>query len=328
VASGDVFFPFNAVAIGVAPNVNYDREFDAADFADYFGTFLGTGVYPNPSSNFRVSSLNNNFTLTIGAGRAFVIGYYARIKENATLVVTAPEPVNRRIDSIVLRLNLIDRGFNLLCVKGTPAGSPVAPALVRNDDYYDIRLAEVSVRAGAASILSSDITDTRPLNAVCGWVTGLVTQVDTTALFDQYASYYNQKKAEYDQLLADQKTAGTTQLTNQQTAFDTAQSQRAANYAAWRAAVDAELQTYTMFNFDNWAAFSFTTIELTFPTGKMRNEMFITGSSPKKMIAYRETDWATMSTREVVYAADGVTIIRDKTKPLEFLPGVIRSVIT
>ena len=209
-----------------------------------------------------------------------------------------------------------------------PPARRQVPALVRNNDIWDIRLAEVSVRAGAASILTSDITDTRLNGAVCGTVAGVVAQPNFSAIFDQYQSFYNQKKAEYDALLANQTTAGQTQLNNQQTTFNTQLNSQKTNYEAWRAAVDAELQTYVTFNFDNWAAFQFTTVETTFPTGKMRKEMFVTGSSPKRMIAYRETTWATMATREVVYASNGATVIRDRTRTTTFTSGTIRSVIS
>jgi hypothetical protein len=85
---------------------------------------------------------------------------------DATVVlsVTTADPTNPRIDRVCLTVNdayytgAINNAV-LQVVAGTPAGSPVAPALPANS----ISLATVAVGAGATSITTANITDTRVL---------------------------------------------------------------------------------------------------------------------------------------------------------------------
>jgi hypothetical protein len=81
-----------------------------------------------------------------------------------TLTVTTADPTNPRIDRVVatVRDAYYTGALNnviLQVVAGTPAGSPVAPALPANS----ITLATVAVGAGATAITNANITDTRVL---------------------------------------------------------------------------------------------------------------------------------------------------------------------
>ena len=326
-AVGDVFFPFNAVAIGVAPNVTYDRSFDAADFAAYFASFVGTGVYPNPSTNYKVNSLNNNLTLTVTTGMAFINGYYAHMTQNTTMTVAAPDTVYRRIDSVILRLDLVNRGFALMCVKGTPAGSPVAPVLVRNSDNYDIRLAEVSVRAGTVSILTSDITDTRQNNSVCGFVQGLITQVDTTDIYNQYQTYLNAQVTAWN-------TLWNTTKNNQDAAWNAQMAQEANDYANWKATLEAwkdltvtQLATAVQFVFDNEAAYpgTYKTFDDSV-TDQIIEEIHYTSGGA--LFARRTTVFnadGSITITELVYYPGATTIFRNVRVTITFPSGKPRT---
>jgi len=83
---------------------------------------------------------------------------------DATVVlsITTADPTNPRIDRVCLTVNdaYYTGALNnavLQVVAGTPAGSPVAPALPANS----ISLATVAVGAGATAITNANITDTR-----------------------------------------------------------------------------------------------------------------------------------------------------------------------
>ena len=60
----------------------------------------------------------------------------------------------------------------------------------REPFIYDLALATVRVQSNATSIYNYDIVDTRADTQLCGWVTGLIEQVDTTTLFNQWQSAY------------------------------------------------------------------------------------------------------------------------------------------
>lgn len=79
-----------------------------------------------------------------------------------TLTVTTADPTNPRIDRVVVTVRdaYYSGAFNdviFQIVAGTPAGSPVAPAIPANS----ISLATIAVAAAATQINAGDITDTR-----------------------------------------------------------------------------------------------------------------------------------------------------------------------
>jgi len=93
------------------------------------------------------------------------MGTYVSYNDAATVVaITTANPTNPRIDLICATVNdayYTGSTNNVVfqVIAGTPAGSPVAPALPANS----ISLATVDVAAGALSIVTGNITDTRVL---------------------------------------------------------------------------------------------------------------------------------------------------------------------
>jgi len=70
--------------------------------------------------------------------------------------------------------------------------------LQRDADAYELGLADIYVSAGVTSISQSNITDLRLDTDVCGVVTGTIEQVNTTTLFNQYQTWLQEKKNQYD----------------------------------------------------------------------------------------------------------------------------------
>jgi hypothetical protein len=93
------------------------------------------------------------------------MGTYVGYNDAATVVaITTANPTNPRIDLICATVNdayYTGSTNNVVfqVIAGTPAGSPVAPTLPANS----ISLATVDVAAGALSIVTGNITDTRVL---------------------------------------------------------------------------------------------------------------------------------------------------------------------
>lgn len=111
-------------------------------------------------------------TVTVASGWAAVIGttqanmgaYVAYNDASEVLTVTASDPTNPRIDLVCVTIQdaYYSGAYNdviFQVVAGTPAGSPVAPALPANS----LSLATISVAAAASSISNANITDTRTL---------------------------------------------------------------------------------------------------------------------------------------------------------------------
>lgn len=204
----------------------YDRVYLASQFAAYFASFIGNGVYANKSNKLQVVERDTKgMAVDVLSGQGWINGYWYENTDVMSLPIDIADGVLNRIDSIVLRLGFAERDMWLAVKKGTPATSPSAPELLRNADYYELQLATISIPASSIKIVQSQITDTRLNNEVCGWVTGVVDQIDTTTLFDQFNTYFNEFKAIHEQSYKDwtdeQKAAYVNWITSRQNQFDT-----------------------------------------------------------------------------------------------------------
>ena len=161
-----------------------DRVYMAEDWAQYFAQFIGNGVYANPATSMQVRAVSG-LIVRISAGSCFINGYtgYADGTDILTLNYGSGLP---RIDRIVLRLDLVARSIYPVVIMGAAAESPVPPNIVRNNSVYDLCIAQISVAANSTSVSQASITDMRSNSSVCGFVAGLINQIDTTDLFLQY----------------------------------------------------------------------------------------------------------------------------------------------
>ncbi len=196
---------------------SYDRTYSSADVAAYFASFIGNGVYANPANQLKVSPANGKMAVNVAPGKAWINGYFYELSDSAKeLAIATGNANNPRIDKVVCSLNLSNRLIELKVIQGAASANPQPPAHSREDEVFDLVLAEVAVAAGAVELSAEDITDKRPDNTVCGFVTGVVEQIDTTGLFSQYDAEFN-SWFEGIQGILDKDTAGN--LANQITAI-------------------------------------------------------------------------------------------------------------
>jgi len=179
----------------------FDRAQGAEFIADMFASIWGSGVYPNPSNNLQVMERDDSqFGVKVMPGKTWIQGRFGKEIEITNFEFDAASATASRIDIIVAELNKPDREISLKYIKGLPADTPVPPDLVRTSDIYQICLAQCSVRRNAASINQSDILDTRSNTELCGYVSGVITQVDTQTLFNQYLAKMNELNALLEEL--------------------------------------------------------------------------------------------------------------------------------
>lgn len=177
---------FDAVDLGGG---EYDREYSAATFAHYFSLLVKNGVFPDPSTGMQVkASSNPDMHVSIQPGNGWVNGYYITVSDNAPEILTVPtaNPSLSRIDSVIMGLNYVEREIQLYIKSGAVSSSPSAVSLQRDNDLYEMELAQITVAAGVASISQANITDMRQNTSRCGIVKGTIDQIDTTDLFAQY----------------------------------------------------------------------------------------------------------------------------------------------
>lgn len=177
---------FDAVDLGGG---EYDREYSAAVFAHYFSLLVKNGVFPDPSTGMQVkASASPDMHISVQPGSGWVNGYYITVPENGPELLTVPtaNPSLSRIDSVIMGLNYVEREIQLYIKSGAVSASPSAVSLQRDNDLYEMELAQITVAAGVASIYQANITDMRQNTSRCGIVKGMIDQIDTTDLFAQY----------------------------------------------------------------------------------------------------------------------------------------------
>lgn len=177
----------------------YDRVYLAQHFAAYFASFIGNGVFAEHANQLQVMALPTpQMQILVEKGQGFINGYWYENTSDMILSIDVADGVLNRIDSVVLRFGTTERNIWLAVNKGTPAINPSPPAITRSADYYELQLATINVKAGSIKITQSQISDTRMDRTVCGWVTGVVKQLDTTNLFNQFETYFSEFKSFYE----------------------------------------------------------------------------------------------------------------------------------
>ncbi len=177
-----------------------ERHYTADEFAEYFRQLISSGIF-NGGTNLQVTCSGTNMNLSILPGYAWLQGYLYKIDtEPLTLTLDAADPTLDRIDRVVIRLDkrLEHRYVKAFILKGTPAETPLAPVITRDENIYELSLAQVRVIGGKSFIEGGEITDERLNTQVCGLANSLVT-ADTTEIFNQFQAWYNSRTTQYQE---------------------------------------------------------------------------------------------------------------------------------
>lgn len=180
-----------AITFGFFNSVNDDRLYNAETFNTYFeGLISQNGVYENVGDCLAVAAGSDGLTVTVGEGKAIVNSHWVKLSAVETLTLATAHNLFSRYDMITLRWNATTRDITLQAVTGTPASTPVRPTPTVNDTIVEIALAYVLVPANATALTTGNIYDQRANTAVCGYITGLIKQVDIEDLFEQYEARF------------------------------------------------------------------------------------------------------------------------------------------
>lgn len=181
-------FPFNSVS--------GDRKYKAEDFRAYFAQLIGNGVIMSRADALKVREGGGmNVTLSIGGAWLEGAGYINT--SDLTFTLDTADGALSRIDRMVIRNDYADRRTYAAVKKGAYSAQPVAAGLQRDADAYEIAVADILVAKGVVSITQSVITDIRLNSSLCGIVTGLIEQADTTEIFNQFEAYFEEFKRAY-----------------------------------------------------------------------------------------------------------------------------------
>lgn len=216
----------------------YDRVYVAEEFAKYFSLFVGTGVFVQPASQLMVTQADTaSMKVKVKAGNAFINGYWYNNSSALQFDVPNANGALDRWDAIMVRHDFIGREARLSYVTGTPAITPSKPQPERTQDAYEICLAHIFVGRGVLKIVDANITDTRPDSSLCGYVKGLVETVNTTDLFAQFRSAFNQffesGSSEYNSFVESVKTQYDSTVSEYFTKYNTLYLNNQASFNSW-----------------------------------------------------------------------------------------------
>ena len=146
-----------------------DRKYSALEWREYFSRLIHNGLIQNAANECQVKpQAVPNKTVYVDTGVVFINGAMRVLDAPVTLAVAENTSGNPRIDRVVARLDEADRTIEFAVKQGTPAGSPVAPALTKTEGVYELGLADLTLANGYSTITSGAISDKRWDVSLCG----------------------------------------------------------------------------------------------------------------------------------------------------------------
>lgn len=173
---------FNALESGGT----YDRVYDANDFAEYFALFIGNGVFADPMNQLKVVP-KSGLTVTLKKGNAFIDGYWYKLSEDMDFTLSPNGTSYAITDVIAVTLDKTNRAIT---AKKKERVSSIIP--VNDGVVHELIVASISLGVGVSSITEGMITDQRPYEDYCGFVTGTVDQIDAGEMFTQLEAQFNE----------------------------------------------------------------------------------------------------------------------------------------
>lgn len=171
------------------------REYQANDIADYWNSFLSTGlISDNGEPQLKVVAEGTNRIIEIQKGRALIDGHLY-LNDSTKLKIEEPDALYDRIDRVVIRYDntIKNRFIKAFVLRGETSENPIPPQLTRGGDIYELSLAQIRVVGGKSFIEQKDIVDERLKEDVCGLASSLVSV--PTSIFDELFKEYMDKIA-------------------------------------------------------------------------------------------------------------------------------------
>lgn len=205
-----------SVNCGFFDAVNYDRTYSADDMNKPYSRVLADGVFATntgtPSTDLQVSSAGSGMKITVQKGQGIFASKW--FENPSAIIITVPNNTTLypRFDSVIAQVDKRTSGRvgNIVYRTGTASSNPQYPAINTVANVVEYALAYIYVAAGANTINNDAITDLRGSSS-CPWVTGLIQQVDTSTLWNQfqaaYAQQYNQFTNDYETYVEEQREA-------------------------------------------------------------------------------------------------------------------------
>lgn len=177
---------------GFFNSVNGDRLYNAQQMSEIFEGLITDGVYESVGNKMAVQP-NSGMTIQIATGRGWFGKHWVNNDSEYTLTLAQSDVILNRYVAVCIKVDDTDavRDAVPYLKYSEFATTPVKPSMIRTETVKEYCLAYIYIKAGATAITASDIIDTRADESLCGWVTGLIEQLSTATLFEQFTAIFN-----------------------------------------------------------------------------------------------------------------------------------------
>ena len=176
---------------GFFNSVNGDRVYNAQQMSEIFEGLITDGVYESVANKMAVQP-NSGMTVQIATGRGWFNRHWVNNDSAYLTTLEASDVTLNRYCAVCIRVDDSDSGR-----KAEPylkysefATNPVKPTMTRSETVNEYCLAYIYIKARAEVITAADIEDTRANESLCGWVTGLIEQLNSATLFEQFTDIF------------------------------------------------------------------------------------------------------------------------------------------
>lgn len=204
-----------AVNAGFFDAVNSDRTYSADQMNNPYKRLISNGVFATPqgtpSTDLLVQSAGNGMNIVVNPGNGIFADKWFENPTTISIVVPSNTGIVPRRDSVIVQVDKRQSGRvgNIVYRTGTPASNPVPPNIGTVDNVIEYRIANIYVAAGATAINNDAIVDLRG-SSECPWVTSLIYQVDTSVLWQQwqtaYQNFYDEATEDYNEYTQEQRS--------------------------------------------------------------------------------------------------------------------------
>lgn len=132
------------------------REYQASEFAEYFGAFIPDGVFISNDAITLALTNGTGLVVNLGTGYANIRGYFYKNDAAKSFTLDAADAILHRIDRVVIKLDTVSRTMAAVLKKGTLGSSPTPPVLVDDANVKEIPIAQIRVSAGATTGVITD----------------------------------------------------------------------------------------------------------------------------------------------------------------------------
>lgn len=172
---------------------NGDRLYTSDQISNMFKGLITDGVYESIGNKLAVQP-NSGMAIQINSGRGWFFDKWVDNDSPYILTLNESDVTLNRYVAVGVRVNtnVSDRTVEPFVKYSALATNPVKPTPERSENIKEYILAYVYIKAGVTSITASAIEDTRANTELCGWVTGLIKQIDANTLFEQYDAIFKE----------------------------------------------------------------------------------------------------------------------------------------